>query len=130
MGRSLSGYATTIDPVEDIVCAYTTSPTQIPANADTPPIVIGEFSVPTAVRCRLEIIGFVSAAGVTVTAAIYNPTLMQGSNTYISDRIAAKSKSQPVDLVPGVVYQICAACVGWQSPLNFGVVRTAGIGAP
>jgi hypothetical protein len=133
MARSLSGYATQIDPISDIVCAYTTSPTQLPARSGAyPPIVIGEFTVPSAVTARLTVCAFLSEYNslVDLNVWLYNPARIEASHVHFIETRPTIKRSEPLNLVPSVLYQVVAAVEGLEGPTRFAVVRHAYLGAP
>jgi hypothetical protein len=131
MAKGLAGYATQVDPVNDIVCAYTTSPTQLPADGVSGAVwqVIGEFDVPTAVACRLVALACTSNTGLELQVKLYNPAAVAESLLSVSSTEMLRVRSQVLNLVPGVTYQIASRCNGVADPLSFAVVRHAYIGA-
>jgi len=121
---SLQGYATTVAPVTEIVCAYASAPyqpTAIAANA--PWVVFGSFTVPIAVAARLCVAGLNTGPAV-LTVAIYNPAQMSDSVLAVTSGVESECLSAPISLLPGVVYQIAAQYSG---TTGLAVIRTASL---
>ena len=132
MSNTLSGFATSLAPVSDIVCAYATSPAQIQVEADPVWQTIGEFDVPQDVDVRLTALGFASVSGVKVYLALYNPEYMTDSLITLTDTATVKKVSSIVHLVTGVRYKIAMQVTssGPRGLTAFRVARTVYLGAP
>jgi hypothetical protein len=132
MATSLAGYASSINPVSQIVCAYASGSTTLSARTGTPRwIVIGNFTVPEQVRARLYILGLVTV-NATCSVALFDPTLVDNSTVaMIVGGPEQTTRGDPIDLSPGKRYQI-AACVATDSQEGvedkFAVIRTVSLG--
>lgn len=129
----LQGFATSLAPVNDIVCAYSTSPAQIPASLYSMWHVIGDFSVPQDVDARLSAIAFISEH-CWIEIALFEPAKMAASVITFNSPQAVQKSSPAVHLVAGITYKIAARVfVDYEilSPTArmFGVIRTAFLGS-
>lgn len=130
MTTSLAGYASSINPVTQIVCAYASGSTTLRARSGTPRwIVIGNFTVPEAVRARINVLGLVSD-GATCSVAIYDPSLVVNSSfNLVVGGAEQLSVGSPIDLVPNKRYQIAVVVqTDVEADNKFAVIRTVSLG--
>jgi hypothetical protein len=110
----------------EIISAYTATNQQLPAVPAEPGwYVVGTFYLPISARARLEIIGSVSDAGLTLRGRIFDMTdgaEISGSHAETSSVLDDRETSGFVDLTGGRVYQIQAEVIG---PSGFGCVKSA-----
>jgi hypothetical protein len=123
----LNNYATTVNPGTDVVCAYACGPyTPAPVTPNAPWVVIGSFTVPLAIACRLLVIGLAQGAAV-LSVALYGPGLVPGSLVVVVDADSdTEHRSNAVALEPGVVYNVAAQFLG---ATGTGSIRTVSLGA-
>ena len=130
MTTSLAGYASSINPVTQIVCAYASGSTTLRARSGTARwIVIGNFTVPESVRARINVLGLVSD-GATCSVAIYDPSLVANSSfNLVVGGAEQLSVGSPIDLVQNKRYQIAVAVqTDDEADNKFAVIRTVSLG--
>lgn len=130
MTTSLVGYASSINPVTQIVCAYASGSTTLRARSGTTRwIVIGNFTLPEAVRARINVLGLVSD-GATCSVAIYDPSLVVNSSfNLVVGGAEQLSVGSPIDLVPNKRYQIAVVVqTDVEADNKFAVIRTVSLG--
>jgi hypothetical protein len=127
---SLEGYALSINPTTDVICAYASGAVTLPAYTEERWIQIGSFVVPETVRARLVVRGN-ATDGTQVRVALFAPAKVTDSQAVLAYLDEREARSKELTLRPGVTYQIAAAAVaavvGDQS---FGVVRVVSLGNP
>jgi hypothetical protein len=127
LGRmTLSNHLLSLVPTDEVVCAYAAPVAQLMADTTGRWVAIGGFQVPTGIRCRLAVQGF-RTPGVTVSVAIFGPTLLAASVVGIASDSDAEARSGVVDLAAGVQYLLAYRVVGAASEYNYAVIRTAGL---
>ena len=123
---NLQGYATTTNPTSNVISAYSSAPYQSePVASDAPWVIIGSFRVPEAVTARLEALGLNTGPAV-LSLAIYNPTQMAASVTAIVLPTEGLTRSNPVDFLPNITYQVAVRYLGAS---GIGLIRTVSLGA-
>ncbi len=123
----LAGYATTVNQTTEVVCAYASSPYQpTPVATNAPWVVIGSFTVPLAIEANLNVAGLNTGPAV-LSVAVYGPELVDNSTVVLANAQEANVLSSPMQLVPGITYQIA---VQYEGASGFGVIRTVSLGSP
>lgn len=125
----MKGHGLTSRPSLEVLSAYSAPQTDIESVATTPGWhVIGAFKMPTSAELRLELIGFVSGAGLTLRARFFDVTAgapvasSEASITATTDTIAL---GPVVTLTGGRLYQIQAECTGGGAPSQVATIRAA-----
>jgi hypothetical protein len=125
----VKGYGLTSRPGIEVLSAYSAPQTDIESVATTPGWhVVGAFKMPLTAELRLELIGFVSGAGLTLRARFFDVTAgapvasSEASTTATTDTIAL---GPVVTLTGGHLYQIQAECTGGGAPEQIATVRAA-----
>lgn len=133
---ALQGYLLQAEVDTEVVCAYAASQQQVPAVAAAPGwYKIGAFYLPKDLKCRLDVIAFVSAVGLTGTARLYDPTAgtdapVSGSDISFTNLTDARSLSGSFSLVGNRTYLIQVQGVGAAGPTKFVVLNTASLVGP
>jgi hypothetical protein len=91
--------------------------------------VIGNFTLPEAVRARINVLGLVSD-GATCSVAIYDPSLVVNSSfNLVVGGAEQLSVGSPIDLVPNKRYQIAVVVqTDVEADNKFAVIRTVSLG--
>jgi hypothetical protein len=128
---SLQGYALQTEADTEIVSAYAASLQNVPAVTVAPGwFKVGAFYLPKALACRLDVIAFVSSAGLVGTARLYDPVAnapVAGSDVTFSGLTDARALSSQVQLAGDQIYLILCQCVGATGVTKFAVVNTASL---
>ena len=124
---SLKGYATAVNQTNEVVCAYASSPYQpVPVATNAPWVVIGSFTVPLAIEANLNVAGLNTGPAV-LSVAVYGPELVENSTVVLANAQEANVLSSPMQLAPGITYQIA---VQYEGASGSGVIRTVSLGSP
>lgn len=125
----MKGFGLTSRPTLEVLSAYSAPQTDIESVATTPGWhVIGAFKMPLTAELHLELIGFVSGAGLTLRARFFDLTAgapvasSEASITATTDTIAI---GPTIELTGGHLYQIQAECTGGGASDEFATVRAA-----
>ena len=109
---TLTGYATSVAPVNEIVCAYASGayePTCYTSNA--PDVVIGSFRVPSLVSARLGVSGCNSGPA-ALLVQIFADGVTTDCEVYVTAATEQVFLTSFYDFTPGVLYQITAQFQG------------------
>jgi hypothetical protein len=109
---SLMGYATTIAPVDEIVCAYASGayePVLFASNA--PDVVFGSFTIPTPVQARLAVSGC-NAGPATLLVQLFADGVATACQVYVTSATEELFLTPLYDFSPKVLYQITAQYLG------------------
>lgn len=117
---------TTENQVE-VISAYTATNQQLRSVATTPGwYVVGSFYLPISSPARLEAIGLVSAAGITLRVRLFDlvacAPVDNSTVEIVAMKIDTRVVSESIDLIGKRLYQIQAEVVGAE---GFGVVAAA-----
>ena len=127
---SLEGYALSLNPTTDVICAYASGSVTLPAYTAERWIQIGSFTVPEIVRGRLVVRGN-ATDGTQVRVALFSPAKIADSQAVLAYLDEREARSKELTLTPGVTYQIAAAAVADPAgDTQFGVVRSVSLGNP
>lgn len=111
MTTSLSGMATTLDPVTRIICAYSSALRSIPSSVeDNVWYAVGSFTVPELCAARLSLTGSVVGSAV-MTVQIFSGARIDGatvSTASSTEKLCVSEKT--FELTPDKVYLIAAKC--------------------
>jgi len=119
---TLAGFATSVNPLTEVITAYAAAPYQpAPVPNPSPFVVIGSFTLPADITARISVIGLVTGSA-TCTVAIYDPT--QIGSVVLSSSQEQAAQSAPVQFQKGTVYQIAVQFEGPADASNIAVVRT------
>ncbi len=127
----MQGFALTTEQIIEVLSVYATAEQYIDAVAATPGwYVIGGFSMPASADVRVDLIGSVSAASLTVRVRLFCVTTgavgaVSGSEAQLSSTLDTQAFSGVVSLVGGRAYQLQAEVTGFAGAIYFGVVRRA-----
>jgi hypothetical protein len=112
---TLTGYATSVAPVNEIVCAYASGayePTPYATNA--PDVVFGSFTVPSLVTARLQVLGCNFGAA-TLRVKLFADGVSTGCEVYVTAAAEQAFLTASYDFATGVLYQITAQYLGTNS---------------
>jgi hypothetical protein len=132
----LQGYSLNAESATEIVCAYAASLSQVPAVLAAPGwFVVGSFYLPKTVKARLDVIAALSAAGLTGTARLYDPTPgvdapVSGSDVSFTAQDSTRVLGGVVTLTGNKVYLIQAQVTGATGGDKYGTIYTAALAAP
>lgn len=127
----MQGFALTTEQIIEIISAYSAPEREVDAVAATPGWnVIGAFPMPATAKLRLDVIGSVSHASLTLRCRLYCVTpgavgVVSGSEVVITSQSDVEAFSGVVDLVGQRLYQIQCEVTGAAGTGLFGVVRRA-----
>jgi hypothetical protein len=131
------GYALTTKVDTEIVSAYAAAMQKVPAVASGVGwFKVGSFFVPkTLSQTRLEIIASVSAAGLTGTARLYDPTVgvdapVSGSDVSFTGTDTARVLSGIIAVTGARTYFVLVQVVGATGADKFGMFDTATLVGP
>jgi hypothetical protein len=123
----MEGYALTKATQFEVVSAYASARTQIPSFDVTPSWqVVGAFFLPLDGAARLDAIGSVSEAGLTVRVRLFDLTtgLPVPGEAVITTTTPTRARGPRVDLTGQRTYQIQAECTGPVGPPRFATIDT------
>ena len=116
-----------MNQTNEVVCAYASAPYEpVPAASNAPWVVLGSFTVPVAVSAKLNVAGLNTGPAV-LSVAVYGPELVENSTVVLVNAQEANVLSLPMQLVPGITYQIAVQYAGASGS---GVIRTVSLGSP
>lgn len=128
------GYSLTEKVDTEIVSAYAAALQKVPAVESAPGwFKTGSFYLPkTLNRTRLEVIALLSAAGLTGTARLYDPTPgvelpVSGSDVLFTSLTGDRVLSGSFSLTGNRIYFVQAQAVGATGPDKFAIVDTASL---
>jgi hypothetical protein len=127
----MQGLALTTEQIIEILSVYATAEQYLEAVAATPGWnVIGAFTMPASASVRVDCLGSVSDASLTLRVRVYDITtgsvgVVSGSTAQTSSTTDAQAFSGTFDLVGGHAYQFQAEVTGGVGDGFFGVVRRA-----
>jgi hypothetical protein len=120
--------ALTTSPQVEIISAYATTNQTLPAVSASPGwYVLGAFFMPVTHDVRLETIGVVSHAGLTLRVRLFDLTEakpISGTLVELTELVDTRRRSGLVNLKGNRAYQVQAECIGG-GPSGFAVVKTA-----
>ena len=122
---TLTGYATSVAPVNEIVCAYASGayePALYASNA--PNVVFGSFTVPTLVTARLAVSGCNSGTA-ALLVQLFADGVATGCQVYVTAGSEAIFLTPFYDFAPNVLYQITAQYLGANSAASIRTVSLA-----
>jgi hypothetical protein len=93
---------------------------------NAPWVVIGSFTVPLAIEANLNVAGLNTGPAV-LSVAVYGPELVENSTVVLANAQEANVLSSPMQLAPGITYQIA---VQYEGASGSGVIRTVSLGSP
>lgn len=113
----------------EVISAYAAPMTPIDAVTASPGwVVVGAFRVPVSAKGRLEIVGLLSDAALSMTVRLFDLTTVAGVGGSIAQIDGATldtfARSGVFDFVGGHVYQVQAEVVG-SAVGGFGVLKSA-----
>lgn len=126
----MSGFAVEGADSVEVVAAWTVPPSVITAVASgTGWMSLGQYYLPKSVTAKLDMVGQVSAAGLTLTARLWDVTDKLPVNGAISTTSLAPVRvlGDQVNLTGGRTYQVQVQCVGAAGDDKFGVIGAATI---
>ncbi len=116
--------AVTESPMVEIISAFAVANQLIEAVAEEPGwYVLGAFFMPLTSQARLEAIGLVSEAGITMRARLFDLTEIapvSGTVVVIEETVDTRKRSGSVELHGGRIYQMQCEVIGDE---GFGVLR-------
>jgi hypothetical protein len=123
------GFGLTQTPEIEVLAAYAAPQGEIPAVEESPGwYVVGAFRLELTTTLRVELIGCVSAEGLTMRARLFDLTAvapvasMQASLSALTDEAAYSAR---VELTGNRIYQIQVEVTGAVGADKFGVLRSA-----
>lgn len=113
----------------EIITAYGVKQVTIPAVTSSPGWhVIGEFFMPKTASARLDVLGLVSASGLTLNARLFDMTTQQPlALVSTTSQTLARKLSGKHTITGQRSYQLQVECVGATGDNKFAVVGTATI---
>ncbi len=125
----MKGFGLTSRPTLEVLSAYSAPQQDIESVAATPGWhVIGAFPMPATAELRLELIGLVSGAGLTLRARFFDLTAgapVAGSEASITATTDTLQLGPVVELTGGHLYQMQAECTGGGASDEVATVRAA-----
>lgn len=122
----MKGFALTTVPGLQILSTYSAPQDDIESVAATPGWeVVGAFYLPIAAALRIELVGMLSAAGLTMRARVFDVTAaapITTSYASISATTEARAVSGVLQLAGAHIYQLQVEVTGATG--QFGVVRS------
>jgi hypothetical protein len=109
---TLTGYATTIVAVNEIISAYASGayePLLFTSNA--PQVVFGSFTVPELIAARLSVSGCNSGPA-TLLITLYADGVATACHVYVTSAVEELFLTAPYAFSPKVLYQICVQYLG------------------
>ena len=109
---SLTGYATSIAPVDEIISAYASGayePTLFASNG--PSVVFGSLVVPEAVSARLAV-SACNSGPATLLVKLYADGVGTDCLVYVTSATEQIFLTPYYEFLPGVLYQLTAQFVG------------------
>lgn len=125
----MSGFAVEQVNKFEVVAAWQV-PYSVVASAASPPwVCLGQYYLPATVLAKLDVVGMVSASGLTLSVRLWDTTTNQPVNGAVSTTSQAPVRmlGTQVELIGGRIYQVHARCVGTAGDTRFGIVSTATI---
>jgi hypothetical protein len=123
----VKGFATTSRPSIEVLSASNASQDDIPSVAATPGwFVVHAFYLPVSVALRLELIGLVSEAGLTMRARFFDLGVnapVASSEASITATTDTRALGPLVELTGARLYQIQVEVTGGGGAEQVGVVR-------
>lgn len=127
----MQGFALTLDQIIEILSVYATPEVYLEAVATTPGwTVIGGFPMPATADLRVDLMGSVSEAGLTLRVRLYCVTpgdvgVVSGSEVALTSLTDVQAFSGVVTLQGGRAYQFQMEVTGASGANKFGVTRRA-----
>lgn len=126
-----SGFAVEGAASVEVVAAWTVPRTVVSAVAAAPGwMAIGEYYLPKSCTARLDVVGLVASAGLTLTTRLWDTTdklPINGSVAISAVATPTRSLGEAVQLLGDRTYQVQVQCVGAAGDDKFGVVLAATI---
>jgi hypothetical protein len=119
---TLQGYATTIVPVDEIVCAYASGayePAAYPTNA--PNVVFGSFTIPVPISARLSV-SACNSGPATLLVSLFADGVITSCQVYVTSGAEENFLTDFYDFVPGILYQLAAQYLGAASTASIRTV--------
>lgn len=128
----MSGHAVTPATQYEVVAAWSVPQKVIGAVAAAPGWeCLGEYYLPSTVKAaKLDVVGFISIAGITLDVRLWDVTAkaaVNGAVSITSILTPVRAIGEAVTLTGGRTYQVHAQCTGAVGGTRFGVVTTATI---
>lgn len=127
----MTGFPLTQPASLEIVLATTSGQRTLQAVAATPGwYVVDEFPLARSVSAGLDVLGLVSAAGLTMRVRLFDVTtasVVGGVGVTITATAATRAQSARAALTGGRVYQLQAEVTGGTGDGNFGVLQQAAL---
>jgi hypothetical protein len=121
---SLTGYATSVAPVNEIVCAYASGAYEpVLFASDAPGVVFGSFKVPSPVNARLSV-SACNYGTATLLILLFADGVVTGCSVYVTSADEQIFLTPFYDFLPGVLYQLVAQYTGTASQA---AIRTASL---
>jgi hypothetical protein len=109
---TLSGYATSIAPVNEILSAYASGAYEpVLFASDAPMVVFGAFTVPSLVSARLSVSGCKSGSA-TLLVRLYADGAATTCQVYVTSAAETVFLTPAFDFAPNVLYQVAAQFLG------------------
>lgn len=127
----MQGFALTQEQIIEVLSVYATAEQYIDAVAATPGwTVIGGFTMPATADIRIDVLGSVSNASLTLRTRLYCVTpgavgVVSGSEATLNTVADSDVQSGVFSLTAGRIYQFQTEVVGAAGAAFFGVVRRA-----
>lgn len=126
----MSGFPKITVSTVEVVIASTAGKHVIQAQTTSPGWrVINEFPFALTAKAGLDVMGMVSAAGLSLNLRLVDASTgaVVGSAVSIQQTSPTRAKGGQITLTGGKVYQIQAECIGAVSDTNFGTVQAAAV---
>ena len=125
----MKGFGLTSRPSIEVLSAYSAPQDDIESVATTPGWhVVGAFPMPLTAELRLELVGLVSEAGLTMRARFFDVTdnaPVASSDASITATVDTRALGPVIELEGGHLYQIQVEVTGGGDPDQFGTMRMA-----
>ncbi len=125
-----SGFAVEKAATVEVVAAWVAPETVVSAVAAAPGwSLLGEYYLPKSCTARLDVVGLVSSAGLTLTTRLWDTTDKAAVNGSVAITATAPTRAlgTAVQLLGDRTYQVHVQCVGAAGDDKFGVICAATI---